>query len=230
MRNTEIMNSYVIFSDVLSIESSSLSAAIGGLSGSTNLAIVDRSYVVLPNDVSIGINIMSLVNFLSIGGIFGRDDEPLLQSSINNSYVIYRGDLMITTTQSKPEDKLFFTISSLGASSMPVENSYAFFEGNYFSVTPLATDVTPAILPSSARSVYFHTRTDTGNPNYHRTLPQLRCPTDPDATCDGATTYAGWDASIWNFGDANTLPTLRGIPSCPPGYPEDECRFGRSPE
>ena len=49
-----------------------------------------------------------------------------------------------------------------------------------------------------------------------RTPAQLQCPMAPTADCDGAggtlaggaTTYAGWSADNWNFGDASTLPKV----------------------
>ena len=43
-----------------------------------------------------------------------------------------------------------------------------------------------------------------------RTLSQLECPTVANATCAGADpTYAGWNSTIWDFGDNQTLPDLR---------------------
>ncbi len=225
--NTEIMNSYLIFSDVISLEISAASIKIGGLIGLTDNTSVERVYVVLPNNVSIKNNLESSDPILQMGGIIG-DSIFTAISSINNSYVIYRGDIILTTTQLM-QTNLSLNIGGFGPIMAPVENSYAFFEGNYFSVTELATNVTVNTLPTSVRSSYFNARTDTDHLNY-RTLPQLRCPTGPDATCDGATTYADWDASIWDFGDEGTLPTLRGIPPCPAGYPYDECRFGSPPE
>ena len=55
-----------------------------------------------------------------------------------------------------------------------------------------------------------------------RNAAQLRCPTEPgDARCD-PTTYLGWDAGSWDFGDSNTLPTLRDLPPCPSFHPN--CR------
>ena len=45
----------------------------------------------------------------------------------------------------------------------------------------------------------------------YRTLAQLRCPTVPGQTCKSATTYSGWDDAIWDFGTANSLPTIRGL-------------------
>ena len=43
----------------------------------------------------------------------------------------------------------------------------------------------------------------------NRTLTQLECPESPGATCGGNTTYVNWDSTIWDFGDNETLPTLR---------------------
>ncbi len=49
-----------------------------------------------------------------------------------------------------------------------------------------------------------------------RTSEELACPTAPDAmsseTCPlpaDTVTYVGWSGSVWNFGTANELPTLR---------------------
>ena len=49
-----------------------------------------------------------------------------------------------------------------------------------------------------------------GGPGTGRTLPQLTCPTNANRNCTGAMTYTGWDnATIWDFGDNETLPDLR---------------------
>ena len=50
-----------------------------------------------------------------------------------------------------------------------------------------------------------------------RTLQQLRCPTAPGLACAGRSTYSGWSAEIWSFGDYRTLPVLRGFET--PGKP-----------
>ena len=50
-----------------------------------------------------------------------------------------------------------------------------------------------------------------------RTLQQLRCPTAPGLACAGRTTYSGWSAETWFFGDHRTLPLLRGFET--PGKP-----------
>ena len=44
-----------------------------------------------------------------------------------------------------------------------------------------------------------------------RTLQQLRCPTAPGLACAGRSTYSGWSAETWSFGDYRTLPVLRGF-------------------
>ncbi len=44
-----------------------------------------------------------------------------------------------------------------------------------------------------------------------RTLQQLSCPTAPGLACAGRSTYFGWSAEIWSFGDYRTLPVLRGF-------------------
>ncbi len=50
-----------------------------------------------------------------------------------------------------------------------------------------------------------------------RTLQQLRCPTAPGLACEGRSTYSGWSAGTWSFGDRNALPVLRGFET--PGKP-----------
>ena len=63
--------------------------------------------------------------------------------------------------------------------------------------------------------------TDGGDGDIHRTLAQLRCPTGPDQTCQGATdnTYTDWDSTIWDFGDQDALPTIKNLLACPTTYP-----------
>ncbi len=43
-----------------------------------------------------------------------------------------------------------------------------------------------------------------------RTLRQIQCPVAAGTTsCEGATTFSGWDSEIWYFGDSLTAPVLR---------------------
>ena len=59
---------------------------------------------------------------------------------------------------------------------------------------------------------------DTGRgSDFLRTLQQLRCPTAPGRACAGRSTYSGWSAETWFFGDHRTLPVLRGFET--PGKP-----------
>ena len=59
---------------------------------------------------------------------------------------------------------------------------------------------------------------DTGRGSgFLRTLQQLRCPTAPGLACAGRSTYSGWSAETWSFGDYRTLPVLRGFET--PGKP-----------
>ena len=53
--------------------------------------------------------------------------------------------------------------------------------------------------------------------DFLRTLQQLRCPTAPGRACAGRSTYSGWSAETWSFGDYRTLPVLRGFET--PGKP-----------
>ena len=53
--------------------------------------------------------------------------------------------------------------------------------------------------------------------DFLRTLQQLRCPTAPGLACAGRSTYSGWSAETWSFGDYRTLPVLRGFET--PGKP-----------
>ena len=75
---------------------------------------------------------------------------------------------------------------------------------------------------SSSYRAQLGSRSSSGG-NRHRTLAQLRCPTYPGETCEGETTYPGWDnRTVWDFGDNATLPTIRGLPPCPSFLPN--CR------
>ncbi len=245
INNTEIVNSYIIFSDVLSIEDEQPGTFFGGLSGLADNTTVERFYVVLPNNISVQKNLTEPGTRLTIGGMFGDNGEGGMRgtSSLSNSYVIYRGDPAITATTTTDQN-LTATINGFGTDNVRVENSYAFFAGSLPVATP-AINLTLSILPgsSSVHNSYFNARTDTDDPR-HRTSEQLHCPTGPNANCDGMggnltgtdttanTTYAGWDTNIWEFGDNRTLPTLIGLPSCPPDYasigpdPDSDCRFG----
>lgn len=49
-----------------------------------------------------------------------------------------------------------------------------------------------------------------------RTQAQLTCATAPASNCNGMTTYSGWDAGVWNFGDSTQMPWLRWSGSVPP--------------
>ena len=53
--------------------------------------------------------------------------------------------------------------------------------------------------------------------DFLRTLQQLRCPTAPGLECAGRSTYSGWSAETWSFGDYRALPVLRGFET--PGKP-----------
>ena len=53
--------------------------------------------------------------------------------------------------------------------------------------------------------------------DFLRTLQQLRCPTAPGLACAGRSTYSGWSAETWSFGDYRMLPVLRGFET--PGKP-----------
>ena len=45
--------------------------------------------------------------------------------------------------------------------------------------------------------------------SFMRTLAQLKCPPSPGQSCLGESSYVGWSEREWDFGDANTLPTIR---------------------
>ena len=178
--NTEIVNSYIIFSDVLSIEDDQPGTFFGGLSGLADNTTVERFYVVLPNSISIRKSLME-PGTLTIGGMFGDNEasNPERISSLTNSYIIYRGDPAITATDPTNQN-LTASINGFGTDNVRVENSYALFAGNLPVATP-AINLTLGILPgsSSVHNSYFNARTNTDDPRY-RTPEQLRCPTAPE--------------------------------------------------
>ncbi len=52
-------------------------------------------------------------------------------------------------------------------------------------------------------------RVGSSSGSFMRTLAQLKCPPSPGQFCQGASSYVGWSEREWDFGDANTLPTIR---------------------
>ena len=52
-------------------------------------------------------------------------------------------------------------------------------------------------------------RVGSSSGSFMRTLAQLKCPPSPGQFCQGASSYVGWSEQEWDFGDANTLPTIR---------------------
>ena len=69
---------------------------------------------------------------------------------------------------------------------------------------------------------YISTLPSSSGSTLGRTLSQLRCPTAANKTCEGATTYLGWDDTVWDFSNTITLPILKDLPACPPG--DRQCR------
>ena len=86
-----------------------------------------------------------------------------------------------------------------------LSNSYAVING-----TISASNLGALIGFGSATSSYFAAPGSVRGSGTSRTLQQMTCPTNANRNCTGATTYTGWDnATIWDFGDNETLPDLR---------------------
>ena len=134
-----------------------------------------------------------------IGGLAGESGGAIV-----NSYAILNGTIFAmygdASTRGLTSNRLIIDIGGLVGSGSAPTHSYHRAVGIY------------EIDDSSGAVRSDHSASQTVS---RRTLAQLHCPTGTNATCQGATTYTGWDASIWDFGDAQTLPSLRLVRPSP---------------
>ena len=192
---------------------------VGGLIGRMSGHSIDNSYVlVLGNLTSSAPNSISV----HMGGLVGfANVSPV---NITNVYARVNGRVgSQTSTTSESSGGLIGSTSGIG---YQIINSYAIIgnlassnivnDGGLVGLTLGGTQADKIIMPSSyydamptVVEILGPTR---DHSQYQRNRTQLECPTRANATCAGATTYTGWDNETWDFGDAQTLPTLRQLP------------------
>ena len=162
----------------------------GGLVGSTAAgSVIANSYAIVGGGVSVAKGpsyLSSEVYSLYVGGFVGQPGDRIV-----NSYTVVNGTVSARVIES-PFHRTSISIGPLVGTTTTVTHSYHdVMNVNSQSVTSGGDARSPA---------------------------QLRCPTEPGQNCpvaDPATTYTGWDETIWDFGDAQTLPTLRSIRPSP---------------
>ena len=148
------------------------------------------------------------------GGLVG-----LLQGgSITNSYVLATNGSDVVAVGSTSDAGGLVGYSGSGAS---INNSYVLVNGSISATRGDRIGGLAGTLQSggSITESYFAAPVENG---YHgggsqlnRTLRQLACPTSAGMTCEGTTTYTGWNDTIWHFGDDRALPDLRSRPRPP---------------
>ena len=187
---------------------------VGGLFGRMAGNAIDQSYVfVVENITAISPGSTGIA-----GGLIGRAFSS--GATINNSYVRVNGRVHSQGSGTSISGGLIGNSESVG---YHVESSYTVvgtlagsnppndggLVGISFGVSNSNTRIINSYYDAAPTRVDF-VRTD--STPYRRNRTQLECPTMVNRTCAGATTYTDWDEAIWDFGDAQTLPTLRGRP------------------
>ena len=184
-------------------------AYAGGLVGLARNSNITNSYARVAGSILADSNVSSAL----AGGLAGAAENLHL----NNSYARVTGDIAAIGANSS------FVGGLIGRDDGgTLMNSYVAARGN-LSAAAANTSYVGGLLGfylSAPEIDFVYTnfsdwRADlltVINEQGNRTLEQLECPTALSANCSGATTYAGWDnATIWNFGDNKTLPTIISI-------------------
>ena len=182
----------------------------GGLVGS-NLGPITASY-------AIGTVLCSTsTNFCTIGGLVGENSG----GRIIDSYATGNRTCDISSINIGCRTGGLF---GLGQATSTVTNAYTIGEGMCGGSSCDTGGLIGVLFPGTSLTVISSYRAE--NVGMHgtlRTLAQLRCPTMANQTCAmGTNTYEGWNGTIWDFGTADDLPTLRDLPDCPTFRPN--CR------
>ena len=226
---SQITNSSVIAKN-LSMSTKQHNTYVGGLAGRALFDQFDHSYALIAN-------IEITASYLSyLGGLIGDASG----TSITNSYGIVADQIASTTNGYAYVGGL---VGNLAYGSR-INASYAVVKGSLSSVAPhtyaggLFGHSGPQINVTASyyralRASSDSSRTMTNAYGTSRSLSQMRCPTAPGRNCHGALTYSGWDASLWDFGNTSTLPTLSyARDSDGDGLSDlvDNCRFTSNPD
>ena len=200
---------------LIATSSRSYNSRAGGLVGRAEKTDITRSYALVNGYIaSTGFRSASR-SFASAGGLIGNIDD---NSHITHAYAVvgdyivaaspdtaHAGGLVGTTDNSDITHTYVVIrdyISAGAGSSSQVGGLVGFAD----SGSVITNSYHRAQRNSrDNRNTFTNTRGDS------RTLSQLRCATRRGQRCEDATTYATWPETIWDFGDAQTLPTLRSI-------------------
>ena len=128
---------------------------------------------------------------------------------LTNSYAVVKGTLSSSGPIARAGGLIGYSMNA----DFNIVNSY-------YSVRRASTDASTTL---------------TNAYGFSRSSEQLECPTAPGQSCQGLSTYIGWNASIWEFGNNRTLPTIARI-----GHLDDDgdgilnrldnCRFVINPD
>ena len=169
-------------------------AFVGGIVG-RGVVNIATSYVVVMGEIS-----ATGFEDTDAGGLIGWD-RASSGNGLQNSYVLVLSGGAIKSSGSGTDAGGLVGYSN---GRRPF-NSYAVING-----TISASNLGALIGRGSVTNSYFAAPSSIGGGGTRRTLPQLKCPTVANATCAGAgPTYTDWNSTIWDFGDAQTLPDLR---------------------
>ena len=187
--NVLVKNAYVLVLNgelSVSTKSPSIIEGVGGLLGSSGLGsgtilVVEDSYVIVTNGSILRV---SSDSSSFVGGLLGVYD----QTQQRRAYAVINGRLVGRTVG--------------GMVGLLQSRVFSSILASYFAA-PMLNAVGADHLNIDIAREYFQFAS--------RTLRQLECPTAAGTTCEGAEgpTYTGWNSTIWDFGDDQTLPDLR---------------------
>ena len=212
-------------------------ATAGGLVG-RNLGQINSTYAIIYDEVSAQVvtGVGTRDNGLRYyaGGLVGESAGA--ESEVINSYAIV-GNVSARSETTGSQAIAAEAGGLVGYGNSIINNTYAVVNGVVSSNENAGGLVGAGGTDVSVTASYYHASRKAGEGAFDnsfgdpRPLETLGCAStsasasDPDCGGTASPTFVNWDATIWNFGDADTLPTLVNIPSCPPGG--QSCRFFR---
>ncbi len=134
------------------------------------------------------------VNLVRAGGLIGELQEIWL---VRNSYAT--GDIILDGAR-------FGSLLGYTLGTGSVQNSFAAGSTEHKFIYRI---IDSGKL-TSTRNYYVGTQEQDGVTTVK--LDQLECPTTPGTVCDGIVPFKNWDSNIWDFGNAQQLPQLVGLP------------------
>ena len=219
-----VTNSHAIVAANISAAASASAATssyAGGLGGYAVRSQFTNVYVRVEGSIRSLARSGRARSFSYAGGLVGQTGT----GAVTNAYAIITGDIVAgaadgTTsyagglvgqtfrTYSRPSTIITKAYTVIGgAIASKAASSYA---GGLIGTTNNAIDLSDSYYKAQ-RASSDDQSTFTNINGTRRDLAQLECPTAPGQFCQGATTYTGWDASLWYFGDNRTLPILSPI-------------------